>query len=127
MAGLRVTVVKPVKPLRYRLSPVEEKLDNLDKLEKEFELAVKAGKISDSESEEYRLYLKVQRDKLQATKDKALGLKPEVVSAKELIDRTGDRIPSQWERYCQDVNPQKAFKVSLAIIIIFWLYLKNSC
>lgn len=124
MAGLRVTVVRPVKPLRYRLSPVEEKLDNLDKLEKEFEAAVKAGKIPEEQEAENRLYIKVQRDKLQATKDKALGLKPEVV--KELIDMTGERVPTQWERSCQDIDPQKAFKLTMFIVILIWLYLQNS-
>lgn len=124
MAGLRVTVVKPVKPLRYRLSPVEEKLDNLDKLEKEFEQAVKAGKIPEEQRLEYALYLKVQRDRLQVTKDKALGLKPEVV--KELIDMTGERVPTQWERTCQEADPQKAFKVTLFVVVLIWLYLQNT-
>lgn len=123
MAGLRVQVVKPVKPLRYRLSPVEEKLDNLDKLEKEFELAVKAGQIQEEQSIEYALYLKVQRDKLHAQKDKALGIVP--VVEKELIDRTGDKLPSQWENYLTNVDPQKAFKCCLCIAIVAWLYVKN--
>lgn len=123
MAGLRVTVVKPEKPLRYRLAPIEEKLDNLDKLEKEFERAVKAGKIPEEQRPEYALYLKVQRDKLQATKDKALGIVP--VKEKELIDMTGEHIPSQWESYCQGIDPQKAFNVILFIAVLIWLYCKN--
>jgi hypothetical protein len=126
MAGLRVTVVKPVKPLRYRLSPVEEKLDNLDKLEREFEKAVKAGKVPEEQETENRLYLKVQRDKLQAVKDKALGIKPEVVEPeKVLIDRTNDRLPTQYELYCRDIDPQKAFKWFLFIVVLIWLYCKN--
>lgn len=124
MAGLRVTVVKPVKPLRYRLSPVEEKLDNLDKLEKELEQAVKAGKIPEEQRLEYALYLKVQRDKLQATKDKTLGIVP--VKEKELIDMTGEHIPSQWELYCQGIYPQKAFRVVMFLAVMIWLYCKNS-
>ena len=123
MAGLRVTVVKPVKPLRYRLSPVEEKLDNLDKLEREFEQAVLSGKVPEEQTIEYGLYIKVQRDKLQAAKDKALGIAPTV--EKELIDRTGDRLPTQWELYLQNVNPQKAFKVALSLAVVFWFYCKN--
>lgn len=124
MAGLRVTVVKPIKPLRYRLSPVEEKLDNLDKLEREFEQAVKSGKIPEEQEQESRLYLSVQRSKLQAAKDKALGIVPTV--EKELIDRTGDRLPNQWEVYLQNVNPQKAFKVTLFLVVLIWFYIKNS-
>lgn len=123
MAGLRVTVVKPVKPLRYRLSPVEEKLDNLDKLEREFEAAVKAGKIPEEQEQESRLYIKVQRDKLQTVKDKALGIVPTV--EKELIDRTGDKLPTQWESYLTNVDPQKAFKCCLCLAIVAWLYIKN--
>lgn len=123
MAGLRVTVVKPVKPLRYRLSPVEEKLDNLDKLEREFEAAVKAGKIPEEQEVESRLYIKVQRDKLQATKDKALGVVP--VVEKELIDRTGDKLPTQWEQYLTYIDPQKAFKVVLTLTVLFWFYIQN--
>ncbi len=123
MAGLRVTVVKPEKPLRYRLAPIEEKLDNLDKLEKEFERAVKAGKIPEEQRPEYALYLKVQRDKLQATKDKALGIVP--VKEKELIDMTGEHIPSQWELYCQDIDPQKAFRVVMFLVVMIWLYCKK--
>lgn len=124
MAGLRVQVVKPIKPLRYRLAPVEEKLDNLDKLEKEFAQACKAGTIPEEQRQEYALYLKIQRDKLQATKDKALGIVP--VVEKELIDRTGDRLPSQFELYCRNINPQKAFKVTLIFFIVFWLICKNN-
>lgn len=124
MAGLRVTVVKPVKPLRYRLSPIEEKLDNLDKLEKEFQRELKAGKIPEEQALEYGLYLKVQRDKLQATKDKALGIVP--IVEKQLIDRTGDKLPTQWELYCQGVDPQKAFKVVLCIAVFIWFFCKNS-
>lgn len=124
MAGLRVQVVKPVKPLRYRLSPVEEKLDNLDKLESEFEAAVKAGKVPEEQELESRLYLKVQRDKLQAQKDKALGVVPTV--EKELIDRTGDKLPNQWERYLTNVDPQKAFKCCLCIAVVVWFYLQNN-
>jgi hypothetical protein len=124
VAGLRVTVIKPVKPLRYRLSPVEEKLDNLDKLERELNATVKAGKVPEEQEIESRLYLKVQRDKFQAQKDKALGIVPTV--EKELIDRTGDKLPSQWERYLTDVNPQSAFKLFLFIAVVFWFYCKNS-
>lgn len=124
MAGLRVQVVKPVKPLRYRLSPVEEKLDNLDKLEAEFERAVKAGQIPEEQEQENRLYLKVQRDKLQAQKDKALGIKP--VVEKQLIDMTGERVPSQWERYLTDIDPRKAFRVTLFIVVLIWLFCRNS-
>ena len=124
MAGLRVTVVKPVKPLRYRLSPVEEKLDNLDKLEREFEQAVLSGKVPEEQEQESRLYLKVQRDKLQAAKDKALGIVPTI--EKELIDRTGDRLPTQWELYLQNVNPQKAFKWCLFLVVMVWFYCKNN-
>lgn len=123
MAGLRVTVVKPVKPLRYRLSPVEEKLDNLDKLERELEAAVKAGKVPEEQEQESRLYLKVQREKLQAIKDKALGIVPTV--EKELIDRTGDRLPTQWEQYLNHINPQKAFKVALVVVVVVWFYMQN--
>lgn len=124
MAGLRVQVVKPLKPLRYRLSPVEEKLDNLDKLEREFEQAVKSGKIPEEQEQESRLYLSVQRSKLQTAKDKALGIVPTV--KKELIDRTGDRLPNQWEVYLQNVNPQKAFKVVLTLAVVVWFYCKNN-
>jgi hypothetical protein len=124
MAGLRVTVVKPVKPLRYRLSPVEEKLDNLDKLEKEFEATVKAGKVPEEQEIESRLYIKVQREKLQAQKDKALGIIQTV--EKELIDRTGDKLPTQWEQYLTHIDPQKAFKCCLCIAVMVWFYCKNS-
>lgn len=124
MAGLRVTVVKPVKPLRYRLAPVEEKLDAHDALEKEFEQALKSGKIPEEQADDYRLYLATQRDKLQATKDKAQGIKPTV--EKELVDMTGERIPSQWELYCQEIDPQKAFKWCLFIAATVWFYLKNN-
>jgi len=123
MAGLRVTVVKPVKPLRYRLSPVEEKLDNLDKLEREFEAAVKASKVPEEQEQESRLYIKVQREKLQATKDKALGIDPTV--EKELIDRTGDKLPTQWEQYLNHIDTQKAFKVALVVVVVVWFYIQN--
>lgn len=124
MAGLRVTVVKPVKPLRYRLAPIEEKLDNHDKLEKEFEQALKSGKIPEEQADDYRLYLTTQRDKLQGSKDRAQGIKPTV--EKVMIDRTGDKIPNQWGQYLTDVNPQKAFKWCLFIAVALWFYCKNN-
>jgi hypothetical protein len=123
MVGLRVTVVKPVKPLRYRLSPVEEKLDNLDKLERELELAIKAGKVPEEQQIESRMYLKVQRDKLQVVKDKALGIVP--VVERELIDRTNDRIPSQLELWLSGIDPQKAFKFALFSFVLVWFFMHN--
>lgn len=122
MAGLRVTVVKPKKPLRYRLAPIEEKLDNLDLLEKEFAREVSAGKIPEEQRQEYALYLKIQRDKLQATKDKALGVKPEVVSEKVLVDMTHERIPSNFELYLRNIDGQKAFRVILFIVVVLWFF-----
>ncbi len=122
MAGLRVTVVKPVKPLRYRLSPVEEKLDNLDKLEKEFEQAVKAGKIPEEQRLEYAFYLKVQRDKLQATKDKTLGIVPEVV--KVVDTRVSDTLVL-WEclKWLASVLPtQRNFKIALGLVVLTWFF-----
>lgn len=124
MSGLRVQVVKPKKPLRYRLSPVEEKLDELDQLEKELELAVKAGQVPQEQEIESRLYLKVRREKLQAAKDKAQGIEPTV--EKLLIDRTGDKLPSQWELYLKSVDPQKAFKCCLFLTVFIWFLAKNS-
>ena len=123
MTGLRVQVVKPVKPLRYRLAPVEEKLDNLDKLEKEFEQALKAGTIPEEQADDYRLYLATQRDKLQCAKDKAQGIKPTV--EKEFIDMTGEKLPSQWELYLSNIDPQKAFKWCLCAVVMLWFYCKN--
>lgn len=126
MAGLRVTVVKPKKPLRYRLAPIEEKLDNLDLLEKEFALACKAETIPEEQRQEYALYLKIQRDKLQATKDKALGVKPEKpVVEKVLVDMTHERIPSNFEMYLRTIDGQKVFRVVLFIVVMLWFFSKK--
>ena len=121
MAGLRVQVVKPVKPLRYRLAPIEEKFDNLDKLEKEF---ANAKDIPEEQRQEYALYLKVQRDKLQAQKDRALGLSP--VKQKLEIDMTNVRpLPRCWKWWLDELTTKNNFMFIAGTLIFIWYKLQN--
>lgn len=124
MAALRVNVVKDVKPLRYRIAPIEEKVDALEKLEAEFNQAVKAGKIPEEVIEEYSTYLKVQRDKIHAVKCKALGIKPEV--EKELVDFSYIEPRKDWRYYWHEYCfTDTGFKVALALFVLCWIYSIN--
>lgn len=126
MAALRVNVVKPIKPLRYRIAPIEEKVDAIEKLEAEFNRAIKSGQIPQEEIEEYRTYLKVQREKIHAVKCKALGIKVEEERDYDSMPYAPD--PSKWRllrykarEYCTD----QTFRWLLFLAVLFWIYCKN--
>lgn len=128
MAALRVNVVKPIKPLRYRIAPIEEKVDAIEALEAEFKRAIKAGQIPQEEIEEYSTYLRVQREKIHAVKLKALGSKPGPEGEKDYDAMPFAPDPPKWRliryrmrEYCND----KAFRWLLFLIVLFWLYCKN--
>lgn len=114
MAGIRRGEAgkPPPIPLRYRIDPTAKKLDDLDDLEGELRRSE-----SDYEPDDFEAMLdKLQRQRAGIVKARDKHLPPEI-----------EEPPPGTVAECirGNVTP-KTFKWMLFILIIIWLYFKNS-
>lgn len=114
MAGIRRGEAgkPPPIPLRYRIDPTAKKLDDLDDLEGELR-----RNESDYEPDDFEAMLdKLQRQRAGIIKARDKHLPPEIEEPP----------PRTLEECIRDNVTPKAFKWVLFILIIIWLYFKNS-